>query len=74
MPLLANDIRKIAYLARLGIKEEDVATYAHDLSNMLGLMTTMSELKTDAISPMSHPLDLSQRLGSDSLTETNQRD
>jgi len=73
MSLMADDVKKIAYLARLGIDEQDVGSYAQDLSNMLELMTQMSGLDTDGVEPMAHPMDQSQRLRVDAVTETNQR-
>jgi len=74
MSLSADDVRKIAHLARLGIEEKDVASYAQDLSNMLDLMVQMGELETDNIKPMAHPLDQQQRLRADVVTEENQRE
>jgi aspartyl-tRNA(Asn)/glutamyl-tRNA(Gln) amidotransferase subunit C len=74
MSLLADDVKKIAHLARVGINEENVATYAKDLSGMLELMVQMGELNTDNVAPMSHPLDPTQRLRNDEVTEINQRD
>ena len=74
MSLSADDVKKIAHLARVGINEENGATYAKDLSGMLELMVQMGELNTDNIAPMSHPLDPMQRLRNDEVTETNQRD
>lgn len=73
MLLTAEEVKKIAYLARLGIDEEDVATYAEDLSTILDLITQMSETNTDKVKPMSHPLDQKQCLRADSVLETNQR-
>ncbi|MCK4492728.1 MAG: Asp-tRNA(Asn)/Glu-tRNA(Gln) amidotransferase subunit GatC [Methylococcales bacterium] len=74
MSLLADDIKKIAHLARLGIEDKNVATYAHDLSGMLTLMVQMGELNTDDVEPMANPLDNSQRLRKDTVTEINQRE
>ncbi|MEQ1622131.1 MAG: Asp-tRNA(Asn)/Glu-tRNA(Gln) amidotransferase subunit GatC [Methylococcales bacterium] len=74
MSLTANDVKKIAHLARLGIDDQDVESYANDLSGMLDLMTQMSELNTDNVSPMAHPLDQIQRLRPDVVTEHNQRE
>ncbi|MCK5729172.1 MAG: Asp-tRNA(Asn)/Glu-tRNA(Gln) amidotransferase subunit GatC [Methylococcales bacterium] len=73
MSLLADDIQKIAHLARLGIDDKNMATYANDLSGMLALMVQMGELNTDGIEPMANPLDNSQRLRKDTVTEKNQR-
>ena len=74
MSLTANDVKKIAHLARLGIAEQDVEHYAKDLSGVLNLMTQMGRLNTDGVTPMAHPLDQMQRLRDDVVTETDQRD
>ena len=74
MSLTADDVNKIAYLARLGIDKQDVAAYANDLSGMLKLMTRMSEVNTDNVEPMAHPMDQMQRLRADDVTELNHRE
>jgi aspartyl-tRNA(Asn)/glutamyl-tRNA(Gln) amidotransferase subunit C len=72
--LTTDDVEKIAHLARLGIDDKDMASYAKDLSGMLDLMTQMSELNTEKIMPMAHPLDQVQRLRLDVVTEKNRRE
>ena len=74
MSLSAEDVKKIAHLARLGIEQEQIEHYAKDLSKVLDLMTQMGELNTDNIEPMAHPLDQTQRLRPDLISETNQRE
>ncbi len=74
MSLTADDVNKIAHLARLGIDKQDVAAYANDLSGMLDLMTRMSEVNTDDVEPMAHPMDQAQRLRTDIVTELNHRE
>ena len=74
MSLTADDVNKIAHLARLGIDRQDVATYANDLSGMLDLMNKMSEVNTDDVEPMAHPMDQAQRLRTDDVTESNHRE
>jgi len=74
MSLTADDVNKIAHLARLGIDKQDVAAYANDLSGMLELMTRMSEVNTDNVEPMAHPMDQTQRLRADEVTELNHRE
>ncbi|MDD1625144.1 MAG: Asp-tRNA(Asn)/Glu-tRNA(Gln) amidotransferase subunit GatC, partial [Methylococcaceae bacterium] len=54
--------------------KQDVESYAKDLSGMLDLMTRMSELNTDNIEAMAHPMDQAQRLRADVTTEQNNRD
>ena len=74
MSLTAEDVNKIAHLARLGIDKHDVNSYAQDLSEMLDLMTRMSDLNTDNVEPMAHPMDQVQRLRADVITEQNNRE
>lgn len=74
MSLQEQEVDKIAHLARLAIDEKDVAEYANNLSNILGLVEQLSAVDTDNVEPMSHPLELSQRLREDEVTETDQRE
>lgn len=74
MSLEKSDVEKIAHLARLAIDEKDVPEYARNLSNILDLVEQMSAVDTDNVTPMAHPLDATQRLRKDEVTETNQRE
>lgn len=74
MTLTADDVKKIAYLARLGIDQQDIAAYTQDLSDMLELMKQMGETDTDVVMPMAHPImDQKQRLREDKVTEIDNR-
>ncbi|CCE25045.1 MULTISPECIES: Asp-tRNA(Asn)/Glu-tRNA(Gln) amidotransferase subunit GatC [Methylotuvimicrobium] len=74
MSLTTDDVNKIAHLARLGVDTQDVDTYAHDLSGILDLVTQMSQLNTEGVAPMAHPMEQGQRLRPDRVTETNMRE
>lgn len=74
MSLQKNDVEKIAHLARLSIREEDVPLYTKNLSNILHLVEQMNAVNTSHIEPMAHPLEMHQRLRADEITETNQRE
>ncbi len=74
MSLSPEEVKKIAYLARLSIQEENIEQYSQDLSNIFGLVEQMNAAATDAIEPMAHPQDAMQRLRDDVVTETNQRE
>jgi aspartyl-tRNA(Asn)/glutamyl-tRNA(Gln) amidotransferase subunit C len=74
MSLTASDVKNIAHLARLGIDEQQIDSYAKDLSSMLDLMVQMGQLNTVGVVPMAHPLDQMQRLREDVVTESNQRE
>ena len=74
MSLTAKEVKQIAHLARIEINENDIEDYAKDLSGILDLIAQMNELNTDEVLPMAHPMDQSQRLRDDQVTETDQRD
>jgi aspartyl-tRNA(Asn)/glutamyl-tRNA(Gln) amidotransferase subunit C len=74
MSLDTDDIKAIAKLARLKIDETDVPLYATNLSNILDLVEQMNSVDTEGVVPMSHPLDVVQRLREDIVTESNQRE
>lgn len=74
MSLDADEVKKIAYLARLKIDEADISGYVTNLSNILELVEQMNAIDTAGVVPMSHPLDAVQRLREDRVTETDQRD
>lgn len=74
MALSIEDIKKVAYLARLEISDADASATLAKLSGILGLIEQMQAVDTTGIVPMSHSQDLSQRLRDDIVTKTNQRE
>ena len=73
MSLTADDVKKIAHLARLSMSEQDIHLYLPQLSNILALVEQMNQADTSHIEPLANPLDLSQRMRADTVTERNQR-
>ncbi len=74
MSLDNAQVIKIAHLARLSISEEETTDYAKDLSSILELVEKMNTANVDGVSPMAHPLNMTQRLRIDEVTESDQRD
>ena len=74
MALDKRDVDNIAHLARLAISEEDIPAYAENLSNILTLVEQMNSVDTSGVAPMAHPLEMSQRLREDVVTEENLRE
>ena len=74
MSLDAEQVKKIAHLARIEINDADIPGYAETLSSILELVDQMSAVNTDDVEPMAHPMDASQRLRDDVVTESNNRD
>ncbi len=75
MSLSADEVKKIAHLARLHIEENEISAYAQHLSTILNFVEQISQANTDDIAPMSHPLEnMLQRLREDAVTEIVDRD
>lgn len=74
MSLDPDQVRNIAHLARLAIDEDDVPRYAQELSRILDLVEQMEQVDTSKLVPMAHPLDTSQRLREDRVSESDQRE
>ena len=74
MAITADEVIKVARLARLAITPDKVQEYAGNLSNILHLAEQLEAVDTTGIVPMANPLDALQRLREDVVTETNQRD
>lgn len=74
MSLSPAEVEKIAHLARLALEPAQTEGLAQDLSRILDLVDQMSAVDTAGVTPMAHPLDMSQRLRADRVAETDQRD
>jgi aspartyl-tRNA(Asn)/glutamyl-tRNA(Gln) amidotransferase subunit C len=74
MSLSKQDVEKIAHLARLAISEQDIPLYSKNLSNILAFVEQMNQVDVSGVPPMAHPLETSQRLREDVVTEPNQRE
>jgi len=74
MALERCDVEKIAHLARLGLHEGELPRITDALNSILGLVDQMQAVDTTGIEPLAHPLEASQRLRPDQVTESNQRD
>ena len=72
MSLDNKEVSQIAYLSRLQVEEDSLESITSDLNNILNLVEQLSELDTDSVEPMSHPLNMTQRLREDEVTETDQ--
>lgn len=72
--LTRDNVIKVAHLARLSIKEEEIGSHVRNLSNILELVEQMNDIDTSGIMAMAHPFDIGQRMRPDEVTEENKRD
>lgn len=68
------DIEKLAELARIAITEENVESTIRSINDVLTLVDQLQTVDTNHVAPLANPLDATQRLRKDEVTETNQRD
>lgn len=74
MSLNAEQIQQVAQLARLQLNPEQVEPYARQLSDILDLVSQLSAAATDGVREMAHPMDMTQRLRPDVVTEQDRRE
>lgn len=74
MSITHETLLKIAHLARLSIRPEEIQAHQDKLSRIMEFVEKLQEINTEGVVPLAHPFDLSQRLRSDVVTEVNLRD
>ena len=74
MPLTREEVLHIAQLARVGLTEEDVATFQEQLSEILDHFETLKALDTEGVEPTSHPLSLESVMRPDEVRPSLPRD
>lgn len=74
MAIAPSDIAKLAHLARIAVPESEVDQLTQRISDVLDLVDQLQAADTEGVQPMAHPLDATQRLRADQVTEPNQRD
>jgi aspartyl-tRNA(Asn)/glutamyl-tRNA(Gln) amidotransferase subunit C len=74
MSLSDDQIRRLARLARIAIRDEESGPVRDRVNRVLGLIDEMRQADTAGVEPMSHPLEMAQRLRPDEATERDRRD
>ena len=69
-----TEVEKIAQLARLHISDSEIDEVTGRITDILALIDQMQSVDTDTVVPLAHPLDLTQRMREDDVTEFNRRD
>jgi aspartyl-tRNA(Asn)/glutamyl-tRNA(Gln) amidotransferase subunit C len=72
--LSREEIEYIAHLARLEVSEAEVPVYADKLGKIIEFIDELGQADTGELVPMAHPLDMSQRLRADEVTESIERE
>jgi aspartyl-tRNA(Asn)/glutamyl-tRNA(Gln) amidotransferase subunit C len=72
MALTLDDVKRIAYLARIEIEAHEAEQVLVQLSGIFRLIEVMQAVNTDGVAPMSHAQDVMLRLRDDAVTESDQ--
>jgi len=72
--LSLNDVKRIAYLARIAIDDQEAAGVLKQLSGIFALIGQMQAVDTTGVEPMSHAQDVVLRLRDDEVTESDQHE
>ena len=74
MSLSDDQIRRLARLARIALQPGETAEVGSRLNRILELVGEIQAVDTAGIEPMSHALDVVQRLRDDGVTEADRRE
>jgi len=74
MSLTPDDVRRLARLARIAIDDNESAAALERLNAVLGLVDEMRSVDTRGVEPMSHAVDVAQRLRPDEVREEDRRE
>lgn len=74
MSISEEQLARVAELARIRLDEATVAEVTRRISDILAMIDQMSAVDTTGVAPMANPLDATQRLRADEVTETDRRE
>jgi aspartyl-tRNA(Asn)/glutamyl-tRNA(Gln) amidotransferase subunit C len=72
MALTLDDVKRIAYLARIEVSQQEAQQALSQLNGIFRLIGEMQAVNTDGIEPMAHAQDAMLRLREDVVTEADQ--
>ncbi len=73
MSLDKDQVQHIAMLARLRLADDEFDETVDKLSRIVDFVDQLSQAETEGVVPMAHPLNESQRLRADEVTESDER-
>ncbi len=73
MSLSLDEVRRIARLARIELSPSETETTRDQLKGIFAFIEQLQTVDTTGIEPMSHAVDVVQRLREDRVTEPDRR-
>ena len=74
MSINKDEIKYLSLLSRMDIDKNEIKDIEEKLTKIIDFVDQLQTISTDDIEPMAHPLNQSQRLRVDEVTETNDRE
>ena len=74
MAVEQDEIEKIAALARIRIGGDQIGQVTRRISEILHMVDQLQAVDTSEVEPLANPLDATQRLRPDEVTEGDRRD
>lgn len=74
MAIKISDIEHVARLARIRAEPGEVTALQSRLGNILAMVDQMQAVDTTGVEPLANPLETTQRLRADEVTEPNRRE
>jgi len=65
MPLSRDEVLHVAKLARVGLTEDDVTKFQHQLSDILDHFESLRQIDTEDVPPTTHTLPLENIMAAD---------
>ncbi len=72
MSLSLQEVKRVAWLARIEITDAEAEAAQGHLNGIFQLIEQMQSVETDGVAPMAHAQDVVQRLREDQVTEIDQ--
>jgi aspartyl-tRNA(Asn)/glutamyl-tRNA(Gln) amidotransferase subunit C len=72
--LTRQNVEQIAHLARLEIGPGEIDGVVDKLGRIVDFVDQLQAVDTAGVVPMAHPMDMTQRLRSDEVSESDRRD
>ena len=74
MSINKSDIEHLCNLSKLKLEDKEKAVFLEQMQSILKMIEELQEVEVGDIIPMAHPLDMTQRLRADEVSEFNRRD
>lgn len=70
MSVTKDEVKRIAKLAKLKFKDNEIVKFTDDLNKILEYVNKLNELDTENVEPLSHPIEGANVFREDNLTKS----